>query len=735
VDQSSPQLDPSSTSYYPKTKSQHYSSRIKSVMAGEMESGEQSTGSPEFTPASTRGNTPASTTEAANDVIQSMKAWEVGDKEKTKEDMTSKTSTEEALTQADPAAVSPDTSKNTVQEAKGNKPATVTTNPPNPFSSLAPDQSHLEAHILRPHVDTLSHSITWSFLIHQLPLDEDAVRAHVAKLGSDYSIVDAVADLHPSQLLRIQEHTKVRNGALVSCQHGVAVDMVTHMGTLQVKPVIFVIKVKMVDASKMPERRPLFGYNALGNNSALPSWAQPGIAQPMGVLFGGVSDNTPKDGAEPPARPPKDWFYEQKDPYGSGVDHYMTISFSDQYRLNDQSPEEIRLADYNNGLKNATTGAVVKIPLSPGNVPGDRVTGLVSGDATSRVPMSVRKPATGLFSEGYKPTPSKFGVFAKPSVSAEETFKNYLFNVASSAFQNNQNQNPLKVAPAVAGTSFFANLGTANYAASGASLFGKTPAPNSNIFGTASGAAPSVGGSSLFGHLNADKPANPNPGLFGSFGDTVAPGSGLFGQISSTSPMLFGRQNLTSDAGPPLNRLFGAKSTGLFGSATPVPFDTAPAASSGGLFGAIANTASPAGAHQSSVTTPQGLFGVPVSLTGLFGASSPPATALASAGLGTSGDAVTPVSSNLFATAPQSKPATGGNQFGQSRPTVSSNFGTQSDDVPPGWIAASPVITAPNPTDLGPSPTLAEENAKTAEANAAVESTRLNIAARLQPST
>jgi hypothetical protein len=105
------------------------------------------------------------------------------------------------------------------------------------------NQQHLEAYILRTTVKSLQHSsITWSYAIDLLPLDNAAMVAHTKKMGSGYSIIDAIGELYPEQLRRVQERTKARDGQLVSVQFGVPADVVTAMGTFKVKPVIFVIK-------------------------------------------------------------------------------------------------------------------------------------------------------------------------------------------------------------------------------------------------------------------------------------------------------------------------------------------------------------------------------------------------------------------------------------------------------------------------------------------------------------
>jgi hypothetical protein len=104
-------------------------------------------------------------------------------------------------------------------------------------------QQHLEAYILRTTVKSPQNSsITWYYDVDFLPLDNDAMVAHIRNLGSGYSIIEAIGELSPEQLRFVQERTKACDSQLLSVQFGVAADVVTTMGTFKVKPVIFVVK-------------------------------------------------------------------------------------------------------------------------------------------------------------------------------------------------------------------------------------------------------------------------------------------------------------------------------------------------------------------------------------------------------------------------------------------------------------------------------------------------------------
>ncbi|KAF1836852.1 hypothetical protein BDW02DRAFT_596021 [Decorospora gaudefroyi] len=78
----------------------------------------------------------------------------------------------------------------------------------------------LEAYILRPHTEAVQSSIMCSYKVELLLLDEAAIRAHLNQLGPKYSVINAISELPPNQLVPIQALTRSRNGRLVSIQQG-----------------------------------------------------------------------------------------------------------------------------------------------------------------------------------------------------------------------------------------------------------------------------------------------------------------------------------------------------------------------------------------------------------------------------------------------------------------------------------------------------------------------------------
>jgi hypothetical protein len=104
--------------------------------------------------------------------------------------------------------------------------------------------SHLEAYIVRPYCQDsiLRVGLTWSYTVAYLPVDNEAIQAHIRKLGDDQSIIDDIWELDPEQLHVIKLHAKYRKGVLVSAQLGKPIDIVTKMGTFLTKGVVFIIR-------------------------------------------------------------------------------------------------------------------------------------------------------------------------------------------------------------------------------------------------------------------------------------------------------------------------------------------------------------------------------------------------------------------------------------------------------------------------------------------------------------
>jgi hypothetical protein len=246
---------------------------------------------------------------------------------------------------------------------------------------------------LRPHVNTTSfiNSISWTHTIQELHLDHDAILAHTARLGNDYSIIDAVGHLSPEELRRIQEHAKAKNGRLVSIQYGKPAELVTQMSTIQVKSVVFVIKITeklehevLTAKTAAPVANPVIHQSALppySNQSAavhltagdeesmfqimpgapvvisnpviLPDSAK--TVPPLIVLPTPSTANVHPPASRSVARPSYDFirsntdahFFEERDKDISATARrgYVSLSFAAPFKK--QSFEETRLADYN----------------------------------------------------------------------------------------------------------------------------------------------------------------------------------------------------------------------------------------------------------------------------------------------------------------------------------------------------------------------------------------------------
>jgi hypothetical protein len=223
------------------------------------------------------------------------------------------------------------------------------------------NQQHLEAYILRTTIEpSKEFSVTWSYKIELLHLDDDAMQAHTRNLGPAYSIITAIGELSPEQLRQVQEHTKARDGHLVSVQFGAAADVVTSMGTFKVKPVVFVIKTAAAPVtgadSKVVVTEPSaqkFFFPAAGTPVHAPAQASSslfGANALSGALFGNNMN---------PSVPPsfkrnhswisssEPWFHQEKlEDNRFETSHFMSITWA---YGSTKSFEEIRLDDIKAG--------------------------------------------------------------------------------------------------------------------------------------------------------------------------------------------------------------------------------------------------------------------------------------------------------------------------------------------------------------------------------------------------
>lgn len=176
------------------------------------------------------------------------------------------------------------------------------------------------------------------------------MRAHVAKQPS---ILNAVAQLLPDQILIIQERVKERKGELVSALFGADVDLVTQMGTFRTKAVVFVLKTRAekVDEGEQEAKQ----YSCWGAKVDTPA------PTTSSALFAGLPLTTSSPPPHAPGFPTTAMdrdgsksqvlggpgFFREKEGFFGVMQEYMSISTSDAYK--DKSFEEIRMADYKAG--------------------------------------------------------------------------------------------------------------------------------------------------------------------------------------------------------------------------------------------------------------------------------------------------------------------------------------------------------------------------------------------------
>jgi hypothetical protein len=420
-------------------------------------------------------------------------------------------------------------------------------------ATLAVPLHHLEAYILRPHVHSFGDSITWTTKVQLLYLDEAAMRAHLNKLGPDYSVIDAIAELLPEQLRLVQECAKIRNGHLVSVQQGAPADMVTQMGTFKIKPIIFVVTI-----ATLPEKRD----NKENTQSVLAKTG--GDVQKPGVdvkssLFG-------------TGYPPPGWTETNK----------SSLFYSS---LRPSKPEATNVAGpfHNYGPFSTTPSGA---PTQPS---GNHSRNLFVGSSSQPNRGLFGRPATtgpvgpfgtpintgvGVFGQRTNPSVSLFG---QPTAPASG---NSLFGQQPKpAYTGPLAQNPTPTP----GSSLF---GGAAARTSGNSLFGQPQRPTTGPFGqpTASpsssglfGQAPKPSSGGLFGGSAAATSRNslfgqsPKPTSTGLFGQSAAPTSScyVFRQPpSSTSTSVFGQPAAPTSGSSVFGQPQKPTSTGLLGQAS-----------------------------------------------------------------------------------------------------------------------------------------------------------------------
>lgn len=236
-----------------------------------------------------------------------------------------------------------------------------------------PKPQHLETYILCPRFETTGDTVTWSTKIQQIHLDESTMQVQLDNLDPSYSITSTLSALPPAQIWAVQEHVRSREGYLVHIQLGVPADMVTPMGTFQVKTVVFMIRTAAVlpvvdheatlhkDGSEL--RRERQTPSAVSTSGVSRRVLTPATAAARATASARRRDagslreyrGSPQNLAESEYQYRPDFFHEENPGCGS-VERFMTITASrplPQYG-NDISLEELRVSDYAAGLRYAS---------------------------------------------------------------------------------------------------------------------------------------------------------------------------------------------------------------------------------------------------------------------------------------------------------------------------------------------------------------------------------------------
>ncbi|KAF1924688.1 uncharacterized protein M421DRAFT_274359 [Didymella exigua CBS 183.55] len=242
----------------------------------------------------------------------------------------------------------------------------------------------LEAYILRPTVQTTEFTSTLSYGDEPLRLSEEHMQARIRSLESNYSIMDVLLDLHPQQLHLMQCRAAQRHGHIVSVQHGKTVSLETVMGSLQVKPTVYVVSTTTV----LPQKSTDISYSTVVTEKSATSSATSGSTYICGDLFqpkiapagpplekGLFQNLTPASVPGPgttnsyllPGSGPTGYLsspvaysrhlqergetctYVGDTERKGAYQHYQTITANKEWNGKDQSLEEIRLVDYNAG--------------------------------------------------------------------------------------------------------------------------------------------------------------------------------------------------------------------------------------------------------------------------------------------------------------------------------------------------------------------------------------------------
>lgn len=151
-----------------------------------------------------------------------------------------------------------------------------------PMINASTPRPCLEAYILRPTVQTTEFTSMLSYGDEPLRLSEEVMQTQIHSLGPDYSVINVLLDLHPQQLHLMQRRAAERHKHIISVQHGKPVNLDTVMGSLQVKPAVYIISTITV----LPQEDTGLSYSTVVTRAPATSTGTSGPRFFGGILFG-----------------------------------------------------------------------------------------------------------------------------------------------------------------------------------------------------------------------------------------------------------------------------------------------------------------------------------------------------------------------------------------------------------------------------------------------------------------
>ncbi|KAL6710706.1 hypothetical protein ACN47E_007763 [Coniothyrium glycines] len=227
-------------------------------------------------------------------------------------------------------------------------------------SSTAATSSRLEAFILEPKCVELQD---YSKLFYEI-VDTQISQCN-SQVQPTESIVAELNKLVPAQIYLIQAFTAARQGQIVSIHHGTPVDLVTPMGCVQVYPVVFVIETPGQNTTTATSLPSVVSTGVSGkSNSDRPFTNIPGLSfgtKNVPPSLYGIRNGIKVSPAYLPIFADGTYLSIQQGDGPSTREHYMTLTthpgFMSDSIQSDRSLEEIRLADYEAGLKGLPPGS------------------------------------------------------------------------------------------------------------------------------------------------------------------------------------------------------------------------------------------------------------------------------------------------------------------------------------------------------------------------------------------